>query len=82
MAKIYIISFSAVDDNNEIRHAPRAFADADEAIRALNEIYEDAESQIPTDWNREKTDTTFEIYLNGEYPRNHFSAWISEVNVK
>ena len=82
MAKIYIISFSAVDVNNEIRHAPRAFADADEAIRTLNEIYENAESQIPTNWNREKTDTTFEIYLNGEYPRNHFSAWISEVNVK
>ena len=82
MAKIYIISFSAVDDNNEIRHTPRAFTDADEAIRTLNEIYENAESQIPTNWNREKTNTTFEIYLNSEYPRNHFSAWINEVNVK
>lgn len=80
--KIYIISFSDIDDYNEIHHTPRAFANADDAIKTLNEIYEDAESQLPTDWEREKTDTTFEIYLNGEYSCNHYSAWISEVEVK
>lgn len=80
--KIYIISFSDVDDYNEYQHPPKAFNNADDAIKALNEIYEDAESQLPTDWEREKTDTTFSIYLNGEYSCNHYCAWIDEVEVK
>ena len=80
--KIYIISFSDVDDYNEYQHPPRAFANADDAIKELNELYEDAESQLPTDWKRVKTDGTFEIYLDGEYSCNHYSTWISEVEVK
>ena len=82
MAKIYVISFSDFNDLDEVRHAPRAFANADAAIKALNEIYENADSQIPTSWEREKTDTSFEIYKKGKYPCFHFSAWINEVNVK
>ena len=80
--KIYIISFSDIDDYNEIHHPPLAFANADDAIKELNELYEDAESQLPTDWERVKTDAEFEIYLNGEYSCNHYCAWISEVEVK
>lgn len=80
--KIYIISISDIDDYNEIQHPPIAFANADDAVKELNELYEDAESMLPTDWERQKTGTTFEFYLNGEYSCNHYCAWINEVEVK
>lgn len=80
--KIYIISLSDVYDYDETRHDPRAFDNADDAQRVLNEIYEEANNQFPMDWERLKTDTTFEIYACGEYSCNHYSGWISEVEVK
>ncbi len=79
MEKVFVITISDVDDYNEIHHPPIVFKNIEDAKEHLCELYDDADNQIGVDWEREKGDLSFSIYLMGEYSCNHYCAVIDEV---
>lgn len=81
MEKIFVITYNDVDDYNEYPHTPVAFTNEEDAIKALDEIFADADNQLDADWIREKSEKCFSIYLNGEYSCFHYCAEIHEVNL-
>ena len=76
--KLFIVSIEDIFDYVSNHHVPYLAKTKEEAKRYLKEKTETAIEQTP-DWVQELGEDYSELYLDGEYSCNHWSAQIDEV---
>ena len=78
--KQYIVSIEDIFDYQNTHHVPYVGKTMEEAKKYLAEQTAIAVEQTPN-WVCEKGDTYTELFLDGEYSCNHWSAVIDEVDI-
>lgn len=82
MEKVYVIVIDEVDDCCNYPHKPEVFSKLEDAKERLDDIYNSACYEFDDSYKTERTETSVEIYKDGEYCTDHWSATIHEVEVR
>ena len=82
MEKVYVIVIDEVYDCCNHPHKPEVFSKLEDAKERLNDIYNSACYEFDDSYKTERTETSVEIYKDGEYCTDHWSATIHEVEVR
>ncbi len=86
MKLLYILTIDEVCYFSKCEHAPRAFADKEEALKALrsvsNSFVTDYNIDDNDEWVIEDNDDSFDAYIDGRWSESHYSASIHEVEVE
>ena len=80
--KVYVIIISEVDDACDYYHKPQVFETLEKANAHLEKLKAEVDVQFPTHYKREFTESCIQIYIDGEYSTDHWSAEIHEVEVQ
>lgn len=82
MKKVYVIVINDVYDSTNYPHAPEVYADIEKAKARLKELHDNVENMDGDEYIHEVSDTEISIYEEGYYSENHYTAYISEAEVK
>lgn len=82
MEKVYVIVIEEVWDCCNYPHEPVVFNKLEDATKHLNDIYNSACYEFDNSYTTERTETSVEIYKDGYYSTDHWSATIHEVEVR
>lgn len=82
MEKVYVIVIDEVYDCCNYPHKPEVFSELENAKKRLDDIYNGACNEFDDSYTTERTETSVDIYIDGEYSTDHWSATIHEVEVR
>ena len=85
--KIWVITYDEVCDFENFPQRPIAFKDESEARKMMERIKEDilsdyADNLQDDDWVFDESADCLEVYEDGRYSENHFSAVLNEIEVQ
>ena len=89
--KVFVITISDVNDNEDFHHAPIVCTTKEQAMKRLREIRDDAKFMLIDngidDWETEddffdEESESFSMYPDGEWGTSHYDAVIDEVEVE
>ena len=80
--KVFVVSASIVIDATDYTPVPLVYSSFELASERLEELWKDALKDFDGDDDiRERHDKSFEVYKEGEYLSDHYSAAIDELEV-
>ena len=81
--KVFVITIDDVYDCATNSHAPEVYADGEKAKSRLKDLYDIVKDDMDGDeYIHEVSESEISIYEDGRYSENHYTAHISEVEVK
>ena len=82
MEKVYVIVIEEVDDCCNYPHEPVVFSKLEDAKEHFEHLFQMTKKLFNVeDYTTERTETSVEIYKDGYYSTDHWSATMYEVEV-
>jgi hypothetical protein len=84
--KVFAFFRHAVSDYEDLGIYVRLFNKKEDAVKALNEIYEDeleyTKENDYLDWNISKNDESYEMFEGGAFTKNNSVGYIEEIEIE